>query len=291
MPLRKCAKCGFLITKNGVFARGKYYHPEHMTCHICNIELKGKNYVKGKHFYCPDHYYSYFCPRCWRCGWPIKNEGVLTAKRGEMQRWHTYCFCCHLCGFAIGTRSYKLTQSGYPLCEDCFIPEDIKTPKSSIYEGEWVCRAVHNPQIREALAVGVKPITLSALAHGVEPEDCALVQPGLTKQQLGALRQILQPGADPAMLEYEYQHRPLRPPRIIPKAPPRPKRDAKRGPIPKIPLRLKRDARNRPVAPLRRKKIEELLAGQDNIDLDEDENKGGLYEGKIREEVDIKAAA
>ena len=51
-PLTTCARCQKPITAKLVVARGKSFHPDCVTCAVCDEPLRGSFYLRGEDLVC-----------------------------------------------------------------------------------------------------------------------------------------------------------------------------------------------------------------------------------------------
>lgn len=130
-----CGSCGQPITGAHIMALGKMFHPGHLTCSNCAVDLQGDFYdLDGK--YCCKNCTAQLFP-CSVCGRPIEQEYYL----GDGKFFHPNCidrhyvslifflfmeflhdkfFKCDKCGGEILPTTRKLSALGKHWHADCF---------------------------------------------------------------------------------------------------------------------------------------------------------------------------
>ncbi len=158
---KTCEKCGKPIEGKHVEAFGKYYHPKHFRCVICDEVIENKFIeIDGE----PCHekcYKEYFAPRCGWCGEKIEDEGIKT----EDETYHIDCYKenlgtnCDICGETIagkyltdfwGNNFCKKHHDEYPQCPYCstLIAPGLGKEKVSYDDGRIVCESCDQKAVK-----------------------------------------------------------------------------------------------------------------------------------------------
>jgi len=98
-----CATCSTPITVELVEAGGKTYHPECLSCSVCNKSLNNARFmqIEGK-LICEEDYQarnSYDCAGCKKKIIPV--NGVAECLRVGEDKFHNGCFHCQVCPFFL----------------------------------------------------------------------------------------------------------------------------------------------------------------------------------------------
>ncbi len=148
-----CGYCGKEITGRYIQAGGKFFHPDHFRCALCQKNIgSGKFFNHDGKIICENCYYQNYALRCRQCGRPITGEYI----EQDGFFYHKDCYeehialKCALCGKII-TGNYLIDYWGNnycqshekenPRCEYCgrFIGEDLTLGGETYPDGRQVC--------------------------------------------------------------------------------------------------------------------------------------------------------
>src|SRR5690606_35033644 len=78
-------------------AFGKFFHPEHFCCEICNPSFGGGRYYElDGAAYCADHYLTVVSSsKCHKCQRPVPESEAVCVQNNV---FHTGCLFCTACG-------------------------------------------------------------------------------------------------------------------------------------------------------------------------------------------------
>eukprot|EP01132_Coremiostelium_polycephalum_P004151 gene4151-5192_t len=111
-----CGGCRKPIFGETIQAMGKFFHPEHFTCHNCQTPLGTRNFYEQEGIpHCEKCYQELFCARCAHCDDPITDRCINALGK----KWHINHFVCTQClkPFEGGV---FFERDGRPYCEADF---------------------------------------------------------------------------------------------------------------------------------------------------------------------------
>ncbi|CAF1100205.1 unnamed protein product [Rotaria sordida] len=112
-----CHSCQKPIIGQIITVLDRSYHPEHLRCTACNIEIGRRDfYEKSGKPYCEHDYRRLFAPKCARCDQPIIDVMITALNRN----WHPEHFLCELCQRRVGEDGYH-EKDGYAYCRECYM--------------------------------------------------------------------------------------------------------------------------------------------------------------------------
>ncbi|CAF1396917.1 unnamed protein product [Adineta steineri] len=112
-----CHSCQQPIIGQIITVLDRSYHPEHLRCTACNIEIGRKDfYEKSGKPYCEHDYRRLFAPKCTRCDQPIIDVMITALNRN----WHPEHFLCELCQRRVGEDGYH-EKDGHAYCRECYM--------------------------------------------------------------------------------------------------------------------------------------------------------------------------
>merc|ERR1711997_1181950 len=119
-----CASCGETISDLFLYKVGQVSLHQHcLSCCVCSQPLSSCCYSKFGQFYCKNHFYDKFGPKCGACHVSFSpNDKIRNI--GDNQ-FHVNCFSCTKCGVVLDKgMNVGMDQMGNILCEKDFIVEN-----------------------------------------------------------------------------------------------------------------------------------------------------------------------
>jgi len=125
--LKKCARCSKPIKGRSFTALGKVWHPEHFTCHVCDVPFGNHNFQERDGLaYCKTHYVQLYGDNCAFCKTPIHEFTV----RFEDKTFHKHHFFCNTCEKVLDpSKTSQFTKwEGKQICKKCYgaLPEALR---------------------------------------------------------------------------------------------------------------------------------------------------------------------
>ncbi|KAI8992149.1 hypothetical protein BDF20DRAFT_810889, partial [Mycotypha africana] len=99
-------------------ALGKYYHPGHIKCYHCYLnidERTGWKEYQGR-VYCRQDFKTLFLPKCRACQKPVEKNAVSAADGKMKGKWHLECFGCHYCRSPFPENTFYVFEE-LPYCK------------------------------------------------------------------------------------------------------------------------------------------------------------------------------
>jgi paxillin len=125
-----CPTCGQPVEGAHILALGKLFHPNHLNCSNCGVDIRGDFYDQDGTYLCKSCVASRY--PCSVCGRPIEKEYLL----GEGKFYHPTCIdrnYCDRCNQEIPPTTRKLSALGKHWHDKCFLCTGCSSPLDTTF--------------------------------------------------------------------------------------------------------------------------------------------------------------
>ncbi len=110
-----CFHCDMKLDKNFIKIphEDKYFHPDHLECEVCQVNLKNGFYEENEKMYCEECYNQFIVLKCFVCKKNIDDD----FSKINNHYYHANCIKCDSCHLVLKENYYLRNQKFF--CETC----------------------------------------------------------------------------------------------------------------------------------------------------------------------------